>query len=115
MRLGLPRGIFPVDLPVTSSKVLLSSSILASYPANINLIDLIILNIMQILVNSPLSSLLGPKTRLMILFSNNHSLYSSINLRDHIPYSTIGNIIILCILFLQFFERSRENKSVRIE
>ena len=50
------------------------------------------------------------------LFSNNLSLHSSLNVRDHIsqPYSTTGNIIVLYILIIKFLERSRE-KSVWAE
>ena len=43
--LGLPKGLFPVDVPVTILKALLSSSILATRPAYLNLLDLIILTI----------------------------------------------------------------------
>ena len=46
-------------------------------------------------LHSPFSSLLGPNTRLRVLFSNTLSLYPSLNVRDHAsqPYSTTGNIL----------------------
>ena len=83
LRLGLPKGLFPagVGLPVTILKALLHSSILSTWPAHFSLLDLITLTILGeryklwisslwSLLNSPLSSLLGPNIRLRILFSN---------------------------------------------
>ena len=46
LRLGFPKGLFPVGLPVKILKALLPSSILATYPAHLNLIDLITLTIL---------------------------------------------------------------------
>ena len=43
--LGLPNGLFPVGLPVKILKALLPSSILATCPAHLNLLDLITLTI----------------------------------------------------------------------
>ena len=45
------------------------------------------------LLHSPFSSLLGPNTRLRILFSNTLNLDFSLNVRDHVsqPFSTTGN------------------------
>ena len=62
---------------------------------------------------SPLfASLLGPKIRLRILFSNTPSLRSYLNVRNHAsqPYNTTDNIIILYILIFKFLERRREDK-----
>ena len=42
----LPKGLFPVGLPVKILKALLYSSILATCPAHLNLIDLITLTIL---------------------------------------------------------------------
>ena len=39
--LGLPKGLFPADVPVKILKALLLSSILATWPAHLNLLDLI--------------------------------------------------------------------------
>ena len=49
LRLGLPKGLFPEGLPVKILKVLLPSSILATYPAHLYLLDLITLTRFKIL------------------------------------------------------------------
>ena len=45
VRLGLPKGLFPVGLPVKILKALLPSSILAICLAHLNLLDLITLTL----------------------------------------------------------------------
>jgi hypothetical protein len=45
LRLGLPKGLFPVGLPVKILKALLPSYILATCSAHLNLLDLITLTI----------------------------------------------------------------------
>ena len=45
LRLGLPKGLFPVGLRAKILKVLLPSSILTACPAHLNLLDLITLTI----------------------------------------------------------------------
>ena len=46
LHLGLPKGLFHVGLPVKILKALLPSSILATCPAHLNLMDLITLTIL---------------------------------------------------------------------
>ena len=46
LKLGLPKALFPVGLPVEILKALLSSSIQAKYSAHLNLLDLITLTIL---------------------------------------------------------------------
>ena len=81
LRRGLPKGLFPVGLPVKILKALLPSSILATCPAHLNLLDLITLTILGewcklwsssfwSLLHFPFSSLFGPNVRLRILFSS---------------------------------------------
>ena len=95
LRLGLPKGLFPVVLPVQILKAFLPYSILITWSAHLNLLDLITLTILGerynlwssslwSLLHSPFSSLLGPNIRLRILFSKTLSLDSSLNLRDHV-------------------------------
>ena len=46
LRLGLSNGLFPVGLPVNIMKALLPSSVLATCPAHLILLDLITLTIL---------------------------------------------------------------------
>ena len=67
---SFPKGPFPVGLPVTILKPLLPSSILATCPAHLNLLDLITLTI------------LGERYKLC-----SSSLWNHL----HSPFSSIGN------------------------
>ena len=59
---SLPERLFPVDLPITILKVLLSSSILGTGPANLNLTDLVTLNSTQEFTG-PVSPAIGKSGR----------------------------------------------------
>ena len=109
-------------LSVNILKALLTSSILATWSACLDILDLITLNILGeryklwssslwSLPYSSFRSLLNPNIRLRILFSNTISLHSSLIVRDHVsqPYSTTGNIIVLYILIIKFLEKSPED------
>ena len=92
--IGLPKGLFPVGLPVKILKALLPTSILAICPAHVNLLDYISLTILGeryklwssslwSLLHYRFSSLLSPKIHLRILFSNTLSLHSSLNVNRY--------------------------------
>jgi hypothetical protein len=56
----------------------------------------------------------GPDILLSVLFSNFHSLCSSMNVKDQVshPYGTTGNIIVLYILIFMLLDSRREDKKV---
>ena len=56
LRLGLPKGLFPVGLPVNILKALLLSSILATCPAHLNLLDLITLPLVIVVIKKGIRS-----------------------------------------------------------
>ena len=109
-------------------KAHLPSSILDTWHAHLNLLDLITLAILGkrntlwifslwSLLHSSFASLLGPIIRLRNLFWQARSLHSSLNLRDHVsePCITTGNSIVLYILIFTFhlyFEREYTNMHV---
>ena len=108
LRLGLPKFLFLVGLPVKILKALLPSSILARCPTH--LLDLITLTILGerykqwssslwSLLHSPWESLLGPNIRLRIRFSNTLSLHSSLNVRDHFHNQIEQLTILLFYIF----------------
>ena len=115
--LALPKGHFPVGLSVKILKAFIPSSILATWPPHLNLLDLITLTILDdrykqwssslwSLLHFAFSSLLGPNIRLRIRFSNTPSLHSSLNVRGHVsqPHSLTGNSIVLYILIFKFLD-----------
>ena len=82
IRLGLPKGLFLVCLPVTVLKALLPAYILPDLPisqsSRFNHPDYIwrTVQTMKFLLHSPFSSLMGPNICLRTLFSNTFSLHS---------------------------------------
>jgi hypothetical protein len=87
--------LFPIGLPDKISKELLPYSILATWPAHLNLLELITLTILaerkklwSFLIVEPLyyqfPSLLSPDIRLRILLSNILSLHFYLNIRYHV-------------------------------
>ena len=46
LRLSIPKGLFPVGLPVKILKALIPSTILSTWPAHLNFLDLISLTIL---------------------------------------------------------------------
>ena len=111
LRLGLPKGLFPIGIPLKILKVLLSYSILATWTA------LTIFGKRYKLCCSSLWSLLystlGPNIRLRILFSNTLSLHSYLNVRDHVSHPYYHNWQYYCFINFNFWifrEKSRRQE-----
>ena len=105
---SLPKGLFPVGTTVKILKEPLPSSILDTWPAHHNLLDLITLAILderhklwssslRSLFNFRFSFLSGPNIRIRTLFSSTLSLFSSLKLKYHVSqlYSKTSNVIVL--------------------
>ena len=119
LRLGLPKGLFPVGETVKILKGHVPSTILATRPAYLNHLVLITLTMLGerykpwsssswSLLHSPFALILGPNIRLWILFSNTLSLFSSYNVRDLVSQSYWQRYCFIYILIFKFEERSRE-------
>ena len=104
LRLGLRSGLFPSGFPTKTLYVPLLSSLRATRPANLILFDFITRKIFGEEYRSQSSSLrslhsfvtsylLGTNIFFSALFSNIHSLFSSLSVRDQIshPYKTHKN------------------------
>ena len=111
LRLGLPSSLLPSGLSSKTIYTSLSSTIRATCPAHLILLDFITRTIfveeyksfsssLCNLLHSPVtSSLLGPNILLNTMFSNTLSFLSSRNVNDQVshPYKTTGKIIVLYI------------------
>jgi hypothetical protein len=100
-------GLFPLGFPTKTLYTFLSSSMRATWPAHLILLDLIFLMIfgyeyklwISSLCNflySVTSSLWGPNIVHRTLFSNTLSLCASLNVRDQVshPYETTDKIMV---------------------
>ena len=123
LRLVLPSGLFPSGFPTKPLYSPLLSTIRATCPAHLTLLDLIIRtkfgkqyrslsSLLCSFHHSPVtSSLLGLNIPLNTLFSNILSLRASLNVSDQVshPYKTTGKIIVLYILDLMYLDIKLED------
>jgi hypothetical protein len=122
--MGLPSGLFPSVFPTKTLYTPLLSTIRATCPTHLILLDMITRTILgeqfrswsssiRNFLHSPVtSSFLGPNIVLNILFSNTLNLRSSLNVSDQVshPYRTTSKIPVLYILIFIFFDMKLEDK-----
>jgi hypothetical protein len=123
-----PSGLFPLGLPTKTLYVQLLSTISATCPTHLILLDLttsVIFgeyrtysSLLSGLLHSPITLYhLSTNIFLSTLFWNTLSLYFSLNVRDQTshPYKTMGKIIILYIINFIFLDRKLEDNRFRTE
>ena len=105
LRLDLPKGLYPVAVPVKILKVLLSYSTLDTWPVTQSISGerhKLWSSSLWSLLHSPIASLLGPNTRLSIMFSNTPSLLSWLNILTMLHIHIYINLVYYCFMYFNF-------------